>query len=212
MSRGALKDAPAHGTLVRFDAVERAAHWISASMIVVLIVTAIPLYFGSLFGLVLSRVAVEDVHLWTGVALPVPLAVAALGPWGRRLRRDVSRINRWTRAEISWLGAWGRIEIDLDKFNPGQKANAAIVAAASVVLLASGVVLKWFNLFPVTWRDGATFVHDSFAWALVALVLAHVVLALSHPPALRSMVRGDVSEDWARRHAPRWLDESDARP
>ena len=194
-------------TLVRFDLVERAAHWVSAALFGVLIVTAIPLYYGSLFGLVLARVDVEQIHLWSGIALPVPIAVAALGPWGRRLRRDVRRVNEWTRAEVAWLVARGRIDIDADKFNPGQKLNAVVVAASSVVLFATGVVLKWFDLFPVSWRGGSTFVHDLFAWVIVVVVLGHVALALTHREALYSMVRGRVSETWAARHASRWLAE-----
>ena len=191
--------------LVRFDGVERAAHWVSAAMFTILIVTAIPLYYGSLFGLVLPRIAVEQIHLWTGVALPIPFAVAALGPWGRRLRRDVRRVNEWTRAEISWLASWGRIDIDADKFNPGQKLNAVVVAASSVVLFATGVILKWFDLFPVSWRGGATFVHDLFAWLVVVVILGHVYMAVTHREALSSMFRGRVSEAWAARHASRWL-------
>ena len=206
-----LREDVARSTLVRFDGVERAAHWVSAAMFTTLIVTAIPLYYGSLFGLVLPRVDVEQVHLWTGIALPVPLAVAALGPWGRRLRRDARRVNEWTRAEISWLGSWGRIDIDADKFNPGQKLNAVVVAASSVVLFATGVILKWFDLFPVSWRGGATFVHDLFAWVILVLVLGHVYMALTHPAALASMLRGKVSEVWAARHASRWLAEREDR-
>ena len=195
-------------SLVRFDAVERTAHWISAAMILVLIVTAIPLYFGSLFGLLVPRFACEQVHLWVGLALPVPLLAGALGPWGARLRRDVARVNAWTRAEISWLTSWGRIEIEGDKFNPGQKLNAVVVASSSVVLLGSGVVLKWFRYFPLSWRAGSTFVHDLVAWLLVVVILGHVAMALTHRQALLSMLRGRVSEEWAARHASRWLAES----
>lgn len=195
-------------SLVRFDAVERSAHWVSAVMIIVLIVTAIPLYFGSLFGVTVPRFAFEQIHLWTGLALPVPLLVGALGPRGARLRRDVARVNEWTRAEISWLTSWGRIEIDTDKFNPGQKLNAVVLSSSSVVLLFSGVVLKWFRLFPLSWRAGSTFVHDTFAWLLVIVILGHVVMALTHREALLSMLKGRVSEEWAARHASRWLSES----
>jgi formate dehydrogenase subunit gamma len=197
-------------SLVRFDAIERGTHWVSAAMILVLILTAIPLYFGSFFGVSVPRFAVEQIHLWTGIALPVPLLVGALGPWGTRLRRDVARVNEWTRAEITWLSSWGRIEIDVDKFNPGQKLNAVVVASSSVVLLASGVILKWFSLFPLSWRSGSTFVHDLFAWLLVIVILGHVVMALSHREALVSMVKGRVSADWAARHASRWLAENTA--
>ena len=217
MTHDALDTTAPVRPLVRFDVVERAAHWLSAVMFGVLIVTAIPLYYGSLFGLVLPRIQVEQIHLWTGIALPVPIGVAALGPWGRYLRRDLRRVNEWTRAEITWLTSWGRIDIDADKFNPGQKINAVVVAASSVVLFATGVILKWFDLFPVSWRGGSTFVHDLFAWLIVAAILGHVYMAFTHREALSSMVRGSISERWAARHASRWLaerprDRADPKP
>ena len=202
--------AVAQRGLVRFDALERVVHWTSAALFTVLFATAIPLYYGSLFGLDLPRFTVEQIHLWTGLALPVPFVVAMVLPGGRRLRRDLRRVNEWTRSEVAWIGSWGRAENAADKFNPGQKLNAVVVAASSVVLFITGVVLKWFSLVPVSWRSGATFVHDTFAWLLVLVVVGHIVMALSHREALASMVRGRVSESWAKRHAPRWWDELDA--
>lgn len=195
------------GALVRFDAVQRGAHWVSAVLFVLLIGTAIPLYFGSFFGVVLPRFGVEQLHLWTGIILPVPLALSVLGRWGRGMRRDLSRINLWRREEIEWLRSFGRTPIAADKFNPGQKLNAILVAASGAVLFATGIILKWFDYFPVSWRAGSTFVHDTVAWLLVALISGHVVMALTHREALASMVHGRVSERWAARHAPAWWRE-----
>ena len=208
---GGPDHARARRGVVRFDVFERSVHWVSAALFTVLIVTAIPLYFGSLFGVMVPRFDVEQIHLWAGLALPVPFTAVLLSPGGARLRRDVRRVNDWTVAEIAWLRSWGRVALETDKFNPAQKLNAIVVAASSVVLLVTGVILKWFNLVPVSWRGGATFVHDAFAWLLAIAIAGHVVMAVTHPEALRSMLRGRVSESWAARHAPRWLDEGDAR-
>ena len=41
-------------------------------------------------------------------------------------------------------------------------------------------------------------------------IAGHVLFALTHPGALRSMFRGWVTEAWARRHAAGWLAESEA--
>ncbi|HET9089954.1 MAG TPA: hypothetical protein VFN54_06620, partial [Acidimicrobiales bacterium] len=62
-------------------------------------------------------------------------------------------------------------------------------------------------LFPVSWRGGATFVHDLFAWLVVVVIVGHVYMALTHREALASMLRGRVSEAWAARRASRWLAE-----
>jgi formate dehydrogenase subunit gamma len=169
--------------------------------------TAIPLYFGTFFGIVMQRHLMAQIHLWSGLALPLPIIVSLIGPWGRQMRRDVRRINYWTRREIEWMRTLGKSPLETDKFNPGQKLNAIFIAAVIILMLATGAVLQWFRLFPVPWRVGATFVHDVFAYAIFAVVIGHVIMALTHPESLRSMFSGWVSEKWASKHAPSWLKE-----
>jgi formate dehydrogenase subunit gamma len=198
--------------IVRFDLLERATHWATATLFVILMATGLALYFPSVGALVGRRELVAQIHLWAGIALPVPILVALAGPWGRRLRRDLRRINKWTHSEMRWLrtlgGDGGPVT---DKFNPGQKLNAIFVGSSIFVMLATGIVLKWFGLFPLNWRTGATLVHDLFALAIFIVVFGHVVFAVTHRDALRSMLRGWVTEGWARRHAPSWLEEEQAR-
>lgn len=194
--------------ILRFDAVQRTAHWANATLFLVLILTALPLYFSSIERVVGRHVLIAQIHVWAGVALPVPLLVSLAGPWGARMRRDVRRINRWTRLELRWLWSFGTLRgLEKDKFNPGQKLNAIFTGGAIVVLLGSGIVMKWFGLFPLSWRSGSTFVHEVLAFVLVFVVVGHVAMALTHRDSLRSMVRGWVSVEWARRNAPVWLRE-----
>jgi formate dehydrogenase subunit gamma len=190
--------------------VQRAAHWANAALFGVLMATAIPLYFGTLFGIVLERHVIEMIHLWCGVALPVPIIVSLLGPWGRQMRHDLRRVNYWTRDEIRWLMSMGKTPLQADKFNPGQKLNAIFIGASVVVLLATGSMLQWFRFFPVPWRTGATFVHDVFAWAVFVVVFGHIVMALTHRDSLKSIFSGRISETWARAHAANWLKEKPA--
>jgi formate dehydrogenase subunit gamma len=170
-------------------------------------VTALPLYFGSLADVVGRRHLVEEIHLWTGIALPVPLVLSLIGPWGAGMRRDVRRINRWRKEEIHWLRRLGRSDTELDKFNPGQKLNAIFVAGVIVIMLGTGSMLEWFRFFPVSWRTGATFVHDVFAFAIFAVVLGHIAMALTHRDSMRSMIKGWVTEGWAARYAAAWSRE-----
>lgn len=196
--------------LLRFDRVQRSAHWANAGLFGLLMFTAIPLYFGSFFGLVMQRHLVAQIHLWSGLALPLPVIVSLVGPWGHRMRGDVRRINYWTRNEIEWLRTLGRAPLETDKFNPGQKLNSIFIGAVIILTLATGSVLQWFRLFPVNWRVGATFVHDVLAYAIFAAVTGHVILAVTHPQSLRSIFTGRVSGEWAARHAPRWLKEENS--
>jgi formate dehydrogenase subunit gamma len=197
--------------IVRFDRVQRAAHWANALLFGILMLTALALYFPSVAVLIGRRALVAEIHLWTGVALPVPILVALAGPWGRQMRRDLRRINVWTRDELEWLRALGyRAPKVVDKFNPGQKLNAIFIGASIVVMLATGFILKWFRFFPVSWRTGATFVHDVLAFAIFAVVFGHILFAVTHRGSLRSMFKGWVTESWASRHAPGWLQEENA--
>jgi len=194
--------------LVRFDRIERATHWSVALLFAILMATGLALYFPSVGAVFGRRELVAQIHLWTGIALPVPIIAALVGPWGRRFRRDVRRINRWTSREIRWLRTLGSEGGPVtDKFNPGQKLNAIFVGSAIFLMLATGIVLKWFDYFPLNWRTGATLVHDVLALAIFVVVFGHVLFAVTHRDALRSMLRGWVTETWARSHAKSWLSE-----
>lgn len=208
-----ITQAPARPLhVLRFDRVQRTAHWVNALLFFSLMFTAIPLYFGSFFGIVFPRHVIEMIHLWSGLALPLPLIISLLGPWGASMRRDIRRINYWTRDEIRWLRTLGKSKLAADKFNPGQKLNAIFVGASILVMLVTGSMLQWFRFFSVSWRSGATFVHDTFALAIFLIVIGHIAMALTHRDALRSIFKGWVSRTWAERHAARWLEESSSEP
>lgn len=204
-------------TVLRFDRVERTVHWLNASLFLILIATGAALYFTPLIALVGRRRLIEQVHLYAGLSLPLPLLLGLAGSWGRRLRRDVGRINRWTEEDLQWLRglvntASGRrqaaLRPRLGKFNAGQKLNAAFVAGGGLVMLGTGALLRWYVPFPLSWRAGATFVHNWLAVIFFIAIVGHIAFALADREALRSMLGGRVSRAWAARHAPAWLDES----
>jgi len=181
---------------------------VTASLFAILMATALPLYFVQVEAFIGRRNLVAEVHTWSGVVLPIPLVVGVAGPWGSRLRRDVRRFNIWSAAEVRWLRTLGRTPLaERDKFNPGQKLNAFFVGGAIVVMLGTGSILKWYRFFPLSWRTGATFVHDLLALAIFLVVFGHISFAITHRDALRSMIVGWVPEGWAKRHAPGWLAE-----
>lgn len=204
--------------VLRFDRVERAVHWVNASLFLILILTGAALYFTPLIALVGRRSLIEQVHLYVGLSLPLPLLLGVAGNWGRGLRRDVSRIDGWTEADLQWLRglidtASGRRRRAaprprLGKFNAGQKLNAAFVAGGGLVMLGTGALLRWYVPFPLSWRAGATFVHNWLAVTFLIAIAGHITLAIADREALRAMLGGRVSRAWAARHAPAWLDES----
>lgn len=190
----------------RFSAAERAVHWAVAVLIAACILTALVLYNGSLALLVGHRHAVVLVHVWSGFALPVPMLLGALSA---AYRLDVRRLNRFTDADWAWLHSSDRRSgrIRVGKFNAGQKLNASLTAAATMVLLGTGTVMWFTGLVRLSWRTGATLVHDWTALALGLLVLGHLAYALRDGEALRGMWSGRVSVHWASREHAAWADE-----
>jgi formate dehydrogenase subunit gamma len=195
--------------ILRFDLGERVLHWANATLMSILLVTGAGLYVPQLSEIFKRRHLVEQVHVWSGVLLPVPLVLTLLsGAWGRGFRSDVRRLNRWTADDKRWLRTRGRdLKARNGKFNAGQKLNAAFIGGAIPVMLATGLIMYFPNNFPLAWRTGATFVHDWMFLGLFVVIVGHILFAINDPLALRSMLRGWVPESWARRHAPRWLDE-----
>lgn len=215
MSRRPDDVAEARPDLQRFDGVERGVHWTTATIVLVSFATAAALFVGPVAAAVGRRDQVRFLHVTAGLLIPVPLLVGlAVSVLGRRglLRADLRRLDRWTEDERRWLRADPAADVRLDKFNPGQKLNAAFTGGAVLLLLGSGAVMKWFEHFPLAWRSGASVVHDLTAAALTVTVAGHILMALTHPASLKSMVTGRVSTAWARRHAPRWLDELREQP
>jgi formate dehydrogenase subunit gamma len=191
----------------RFDRVERVVHWCNATLFFALLFTGTSLYWEPLSKVVAHRHAVRTIHVYAGLLLPLPLLIGLLLPGGRRLRDDVSRFNRWTTHDRRWWSRRRRASAQLGKFNPGQKLNAVFVGASIVLMLVTGSIMRWFEPFPDSIRTGATFVHDWTFIALFAVIVGHIMFALADIDSLRSIVRGWVPEEWARRERPRWWAE-----
>lgn len=204
--RGTDKDSE---VIRRFDRTERVVHWVTSFDVLILIATGAILYVPSFSVRVGRRLLIENIHTVTGIFALVPLVVALFGRYGRQFRADVTRLTRFNAREWRWFDRTRRMRLELGKFNPGQKLNSILVTSGLVVLLGTGLVLKFPNPFPLAIRQGATFVHDWFAFGVAALVIGHIGFALAHPAALRAMVSGMVRRSWAQAHAPVWVREID---
>lgn len=196
------------GLLTRFSRAERAVHWTLTVLMLVCIATAAILYNGAIGLAVGHRRLVELVHVYSGFAIPVPL-LAGLG--FAAYRADLRRLNRFTPADWAWLRSRTRRDgsIGVGKFNAGQKLNAAITAGSIVVLLGSGLLMFFPDIARLSWRTGATLVHDWFALGLGLLVGGHLAKAARDPESRRGMRTGQVSRGWALEQHREWVDNVD---
>lgn len=164
----------------RFSTAEVVVHGAFAALIGVGIATATIMWFDPLSIAVGRRDLVRTVHLTAGLLAPLPLAIGLLSA---RFRSDVAHLERWTPTDVEWLRAKDRRSgrIPVNRFNAGQKLNAALTLGALLVLVGTGTImggLLWS--WPTSTRTDATWVHDWTAFALTLAVVGHIVFALRY--------------------------------
>jgi formate dehydrogenase subunit gamma len=193
--------------LLRFTAAERWVHRSTALLMGSCLLTAAILYIGPLSVLVGRRALVAQIHVLTGLGTPLPLL---LGWLSKSFRDDLRRLNRFQPVDWEWLRRSDRRSgrLPVGKFNAGQKLNSAFVAGAILVMLGSGVLMRFGQHWPLSLRTGATFVHDWLAAAVAVVVIGHLYLALRDRDARRGMRTGMVPVDWAHREHRRWEEET----
>jgi formate dehydrogenase subunit gamma len=192
------------GYLARFSRTERTLHWVHAAAFFLLLASGAVLYFPQLSDLVSRRQLVKGVHLYTAAAWVAALALIVLLGDRRGLRRAARELDGFDADDRRWLRGRGAPQ---GRFNAGQKLNAAITAALSVLFLVSGTLL-WLGERNTTWRFASTIaVHDWVSVISVVLLSGHLYLAVLNPStrhSLRGITRGDVRSDWAEAHHAKW--------
>jgi formate dehydrogenase subunit gamma len=194
------------GYVKRFSPIERLLHWVNALGFFFLLVTGLILYVPRLSVLVSRRQTVQGLHFWGGVGwLCVLAAVLVLG--GRRLLATARELDTFDRDDLRWLR---RKRAPQGRFNAGQKINAILTAAFTILFGVSGLLL-WFGEQDTRLRFASTVIlHDGLMYVSLALLVGHLYLALIHPAtrhALRGMTLGDVRVEWAMRHHAKWEPE-----
>jgi formate dehydrogenase subunit gamma len=195
----------AGGLVRRFTRAERALHWVLALGFFTLLASGLVLYLPRLSVLVARRPLIKTLHLYTGIAWVVALAlVVALGN-RTSVMATLRELDRFDEDDRRWLlhrrSRPGR-------FNAGQKLNAALTAAFTLLFAVSGFLL-WYGERDTRFRFGSTILlHDGLMYVSMLLLVGHLYLALIRPAtrhSFRGITTGYVRADWARRRHPRWI-------
>jgi formate dehydrogenase subunit gamma len=194
------------GYVRRFSPVERLLHWVNAAGFFFLLATGLILYLPRLSMLVSRRQLIQSIHFWGGVGWLAALAVVVvLG--GRRLLATARELDTFDSDDLRWLRGRGGPQ---GRFNAGQKINAALTAAFTILFGVSGLLL-WFGEQDTRFRFASTVIlHDGLMYISLFLVVGHLYLTLIHPAtrhSLRGMTLGNVRADWATRHHAKWKPE-----
>jgi formate dehydrogenase subunit gamma len=189
----------------RFSRTERTLHWANALAFFTLLGSGLVLYLPILASLVGRRPFVKDLHLWSGIGWIALLALVVLLGDRRGILRTAREIETFDADDIRWL--LRRSPAPQGRFNAGQKLNASLTAAFTVLFAVSGILL-WLGERDTRFRFASTVIlHDGLMFVALALLAGHLYLAVIHPAtrhALRGMTVGTVSEEWATRHHAKW--------
>ena len=196
--------------ILRFKALERFSHWLTAVSFVVLGLTGLNVTFGKIVLLplvgpdVFSDIsqAAKYVHNFTGFSFMAGLAIIVV---------IFFRDNLFERVDLDWLKQGGGFiknkHAPAGRFNLGEKLVYWLSLAAGVAVSASGILL----LFPFYGTDIADMqlaqvVHAVVAVLFVALILAHIYIGtLGMEGAFEAMGTGEVDLNWAKEHHDLWL-------
>jgi formate dehydrogenase subunit gamma len=196
--------------VLRFGAIERFAHWLTAASFVVLGLTGLNITFGKVLLLpVIGPDAFSSVSQWakyihnfTSAAFVVGLVlIIVIFFWD----------NLPAKVDIDWIKQGGGFikskHAPAGRFNFGEKLVYWLSLLAGVAVSVSGLLL----LFPFFGTDIldmqlAQVVHAIVAILFVALILAHIYIGtLGMEGAFEAMGTGEVDLNWAKEHHDLWI-------
>ena len=206
-----IDGGPSEQRIVRFAALDRFVHWLTASSFIVLGLTGLNVTFGrSLLLPLLGPEAFTSLsifskymHNYIGFAFMVGVALTFL-IWVKD--------NIPGSADIAWFKAGGGIlkngeHPPAKRFNGGQKVIFWTVVLGGGLLSLSGIYL----LFPylatgVGELQTHSMIHGIIAMVMIAVIIAHIYIgSVGMEGAFDAMGKGDVDLNWAKNHHSLWV-------
>lgn len=131
----------------------------------------------------------------------------------------LKKVFSWGKDDLEWLEAapdyyFGGEESKMPpqpEMNTGQKLFALVSVVCFVGFLVTGILMWVFkgSISPGGF-EASVFLHDVFFIVGGAMLLLHIYLGAIHPrmsEALRSMITGKVSAEYAKSHHGKWYAE-----
>lgn len=198
----------------RFNAMERANHWMTATSFIVMALTGLVIIYGKplllpLIGLdAMGAVALWSAWLHMAFAVPFVLGISIMiVVWLAQNLPD--------RYDWPWLKRFGGFLDDsadnppAGRFNTGQKIVFWSVVLGGLALLVSGLALMfpfyWFGYDGMQWAQS---VHAVIALLMIALIFGHIYIGTAGmEDAFEAMWSGKVDRNWLKEHHSAWYEE-----
>lgn len=213
--------------LLKHPLPQRLVHWFNAACFLFLWLTGIALitsqgyrlapefYTDAMLALFGGPVNLLNAHIYVGIVWFVIVVLTFLiDPYGLALRflRDL----RFTQNDFQWFALRGKSELDESvelppqgAYNAGQKAFGwTVVLGIPVISLTGLLMFIGTGGGPVS--QWMVLLHLLAVGVVIAFFIVHFTMAAllkEERPALRSMFKGAVTEDYAEHHHTEWYEK-----
>ncbi|MBN2759202.1 MAG: formate dehydrogenase subunit gamma [Rhodobacteraceae bacterium] len=200
-------------TILRFNSIERFAHWTLASTFIILAISGMNLIIGkSVILPVLGEGAFGTLSAWGKIAhnyLAWPFMVSLALIFVLWVIENIPN-----KLDMEWIKLGGGlfkkgVHPPAKKFNAGQKVIFWSVIVGGAALSYTGFML----LFPSiagSFTDWQFYqlIHALVAAGLSAIIIAHIYIgSVGMEGAFDAMGSGEVDENWAKEHHSLWVEE-----
>lgn len=200
------------GRILRYSFRERFLHWVAGASYVYLLLTGLAFWSPWLFWIAVilgGGTVSRELHSWAGVIFLI--AVLRMYAIWKSQMRTTENDRAWWRALPHYVRNEDKAMPPEERFNAGQKALFWGFFWCGIALLLSGLVL-WFPA-SIPWnlrslRYIGVIVHPAAALLTIGLFMIHVYMGTAvERGAFRSIIRGDVSRAWAKKHHRLWYEQ-----
>ena len=192
--------------LQRYNASERANHWVTGICFILLALSGMALFHPALFPLTSlfgGGVWTRILHPFIGVVMMLFFVVMAGRFW--KLNVIEPRDKEWLRNVRKMVDGNDHDMPEQGKYNGGQKVLFWGLVIGMVILFASGLLMwrAWWTP-PVTVVRLASLLHAVGAVWMIGLIIMHVYAAIWTRGTIRAMLYGTVTRAWAKQHHRGW--------
>ena len=195
----------------RYSLFDRLLHWFVGLTFVYLLLSGLAIGYPRmawLFDILGRGQTVRSMHPWMGAAFTLGIVVM-LFAWTRAMRFEpVDR--EWGRS-IGRYVREGHVDLDVSKYNAGQKGYYWYAIVTGFLLLLTGIPLWFPTLMSGGWEQAARLVHHVIFLLSFAGFIIHVYMSTAmFTGTFSSMTTGTVSRRWAAWHHPAWFREHES--
>lgn len=194
-------------------------HWLNAVCFFMLYLSGLPMYtewFDFLYVFFGGPENARMVHRVFAIGICLPVIIILIVD-AKSFIYWIKTITRWSNRDVKFLLAFPKEFFGKnpkyppqDFYNGGEKTNSILIILCTIMLVASGFVMWFPEVFPKALVRWAFPIHNIGFGLAAAVVIGHIFLALIHPNSrvsIKGMTTGYIPEWYAKAHHGQWYKE-----